>query len=316
MSEAPQQLDALAAALGRRAEQQALDERDPKWEAVAAGELALDDALADGREGDDDMLAAAYFSPFDADESAALVDGLLAQLGGAAGDESEPEPELETATETSTGAEVIPLRSSTTPEPAKPAADKPKHDPSSSGFWWIPGGMLVAAAAAIVVWWVWPPNDAIRGIHDDGPKVAVVEPLPSYVLETEGGLKRVRGGDTGGAEPAESSSHRYQRDTEFEWILRPESDHGGDVAVRGFAFVDLRTPGLPLAGLDELARVADSGAIRIAGRIDQLDLERGRYTIVLAVGRPADLPTQAAEVLEPAADAAWQVRRIEIEIED
>jgi hypothetical protein len=182
---------------------------------------------------------------------------------------------------------------------------KPKHDPGTSGFWWIPGGMLAAAAVAILVWWVWPPNNAVRGL-DRGSEPAVTKPLPDYVLETDGGLAHA---------DADELSHRYLRETKFEWVLRPRVDASGEVAVRGFAFVDGGRAGLPLGSLAELVSIADSGTIRITGSVEQLDLEPGRYTIALAVGRVADLPSQAADVLEPAADAAWQVRRIELEIE-
>lgn len=307
MSEATHELDPVEAALGRRAEQRELDEREPEWEAVARGELEVQEAVERRRAaGDDDETlerAAAYFRPFDDDETAALMDGLLAQV-------STPEPEAE--------AEVVPLRK---PEPAPPQADaqpteppKPKHDPSTSGFWWIPGGMLVAAAAAILMWWMWPPNEEVRSFTEEGgEEIAIADRLPTYVLETDGGLKELRG-DSDGVE--ESGRHRYHRGTEFEWILRPKVDEPGEVAVRGFAFVDGGNAGLPLTALDQLAQIAKSGAVRINGTIEQLDLEPGRYTIALAVGRPADLPTQAAEVHEPPADAAWQVRRIDIEIEE
>jgi hypothetical protein len=307
MSDPSHELDPVEAALGRRAGQRELDEREPEWEAVARGELELDEALAKRRAaGDDEQAierASVYFRPFDGDETAALVDGLLAQVSPPA----------------ATEAEVIPLRK---PEPAPAKAEpveppKPKHDPGSSGFWWIPGGMLLAAAAAIVMWWVWPPNADVRSLTSEGgEQVAIADPLPTYVLETDGGLKQMRG-ETGGSE--EPGRHRYQRETEFEWILRPKVDEPGDVGVRGFAFVDGGTAGLPLPALDELAQVAKSGAVRIKGTIEQLDLEPGRYTIALAVGRPADLPTQATDVHESAADVtglSWQVRRIEIEIEE
>jgi hypothetical protein len=307
MSEASHELDPVESALGHRAEQRELDEREPEWEAVARGELEVEKAVERRRAaGDDDETlerAAAYFRPFDDDETTALMDGLLAQVSA---------PEAEAAPEAEPEAEVVPLRK---PAPAPPAEPpKPKHDPSTSGFWWIPGGMLLAAAAAIVMWWVWPPNEEVRSLTEEGgEQIAIADPLPTYVLETDGGLKELRG-DSDGVE--ESGRHRYHRGTEFEWILRPKVDEPGEVAVRGFAFVDGGSAGLPLLALDQLAQIAKSGAVRIKGTIEQLDLEPGRYTIALAVGRPADLPTQAAEVHEPAADAAWQVRRIDIEIEE
>jgi hypothetical protein len=215
--------------------------------------------------------------------------------------------------------------------PAKP------HDPGTSGFWWIPGGLLASAAAAIVLWWVWPPNDEVREFASEVDRAAVGgtgdehqptqaqrAPLPNYVLETDGGLERARG-DTGetssGVEPDDAAPdrHHYRRDTPFEWVLRPiENTSVEPVGVRGFAFVDGSSAGLPLT-LDPLAQAIESGAIRIKGEISQLGLEPGRYTIALAIGRPAALPAQAADVFAPSGAAtprAWVVRRVDVVIED
>lgn len=312
MSEASHDLDAVEAALGRRAAERELDEREPEWEAVAHGKLEVDEAVERRRgAGDDDAeleRAAAYFRPLDGAETESLVDSLLASMGAV---EAEPAPEVEQP-----AAEVIPLRKSEPAAASELAAAsepaKPKHDPGSSSFWWIPGGMLIAAAAAIVMWWMWPPNQDVRNL-DNGQKLAVAEPLPAYVLETDGGLEQLRSSDTGGEA---IGRHRYRRDTEFEWILRPKIDEPGEVAVLAFAFVDGGKAGLPLLAIAELAELAPSGAVRITGTIGQLDLEPGRYTIALAVGRPAELPSEAADLHEPAADAAWQVRRIDIDIEE
>src|SRR5690606_18141881 len=189
------------------------------------------------------------------------------------------EHKAETEVEPEGQAEVVPLRR---PDPAPAPAPEQKHDPGSSGFWWIPAGLLLAAAAAIVMWWVWPPSAELS--NGNGQQIARAE-LPAYVLETDGGLKQLRSDSESGSQ--EPGRHRYRRDTEFEWILRPKIDEPGEVAVRGFAFVDGSSAGLPLAALTKLAQIAPSGAVRIKGRIEQLDLEPGRYTIALAVGRPA-----------------------------
>jgi hypothetical protein len=214
--------------------------------------------------------------------------------------------------------------------PAKP------HDPGTSGFWWIPGGLLASAAAAIVLWWVWPPNEEVREFANELDRAAVSDtgdereptqaqraPLPNYVLETDGGLERARAdtGETSGAEAddAEPDRHHYRRDTPFEWVLRPISNTGAEpVGVRGFAFVDGGSAGLPLT-LDPLVQASESGAIRLEGEIGQLGLEPGRYTIALAIGRPDALPVQAADVFAPGSDAtpqAWVVRRVDVVIED
>ncbi len=203
-----------------------------------------------------------------------------------------------------------------TGEPSAPvtAPVKPPHDPGSSSFWWIPGGMLATAAAAIVLWWVWPPSEDVLELGDGTAIAERDEALPNYVLETDGGLEQPRG-TPDAHNGSDDARHRYRRDTSFEWVLRPKSDVEAPVSVRGFAFVDGGRVGLPLQ-LDALAEVAPAGVIRVAGKIADLNLEPGRYTIALAVGRLADLPTQATGVASREDGAAWMVRRIDVIIEE
>ena len=309
--------DGLALALGqfvREHEAAAVDARPPEWEAALGGELSFDDALAARREAGDEEVerAAAHFRPFDSSESDSLVDNLLGSLASA-----ESESESESAAPEAPGgaplpadelAEVIPLAK------AKAKAHEPEpHDPRASS-WWVPGGMLAAAAAAILMWWVLPPSDDLRGTGDTGsPKIAQLEPLPAYGIEADPGLAALRGDE--GGEEAGAAPLRYHRDTPFRWLLRPAVNVDEPVDVRGFAFVEGGSAGLPLH-LEALTERADSGVIRIAGKIAALDLEPGRYTIALALGRPDALPTQAAQVAAPSPEGAWQVHRLEINIED
>jgi hypothetical protein len=300
--------DGLARALGqleRERDAEQLKGRAPEWDAVARGELGVDEVAQRRRAaGDADVdRATEYFRPFAANETSALVDGLLGSLGAAEPQEEAAQPD-----------NVVPFPRPTvaaTPTVEATGAAKP-HDPGSSAFWWIPGGMLAAAAAAILMFWVVPPSADVREL--DNPVVAARDPLPGYVLETDGGLKQMRG-DTEGETSPDDARHRYHRDTAFEWILRPKADFEHAVAVRAFAFVGGGSAGLPLQ-LDDLAKVAPTGAIRISGKIAQLNLEPGRYTIALAVGRPEELPTEAGSVLEPDAEAAFVVRRVDIVIEE
>ncbi|MCA9698129.1 MAG: hypothetical protein KC431_11440, partial [Myxococcales bacterium] len=97
---------------------------------------------------------------------------------------------------------VVPLArpSASESKAGESKADGPRHDPGSSPWWWIPGGMLAAAAAAIVAWMVWPPTQELldaAGEDSGGGQVVAQATLPAYVLETDGGLKVVRGDDTG-----------------------------------------------------------------------------------------------------------------------
>jgi hypothetical protein len=295
--------DGLARALGRlerERDAELVEGRAPEWEAVARGELGVDEVAQLRRAaGDADVdRATEYFRPFAANETSALVDGLLGSV-----EEEAAQPD-----------NVVPF-----PRPTVEVAEAPTpakvHDPGSSKFWWIPGGLLATAAAAIVMWWVVPPSDDVREL--DNPVVATRDtdtPLPGYVLETDGGLKQLRGETEGDTSP-DDARHRYHRDTPFEWVLRPKADFEHAVSVRAFAFVDGGSAGLPLQ-LDDLAKVAPTGAIRIAGKIAELDLEPGRYTIALAVGRVEDLPTEAGSVIEAEESAAFLVRRVDIVIED
>jgi hypothetical protein len=306
--------DGLARALGRlerERDAEFVEGRAPEWEAVARGELGVDEVAQLRRAaGDADVeRATEYFRPFAANETSALVDGLLESVGsvGSLGSEAQEEAEPDN---------VVPFPRPTV-EVVEVVGPAKVHDPGSSKFWWIPGGLLATAAAAIVMFWVVPPSADVREL--DNPVVATRDtdtdtPLPGYVLETDGGLKQLRG-ETEGETGPDDARHRYHRDTEFEWVLRPKADFEHVVSVRAFAFVDGGRAGLPLP-LDDLAMVAPTGAIRIAGKIAELDLEPGRYTIALAVGRVEDLPTDAGSVIEAEDGAAFVVRRVDIVIED
>ncbi len=155
-------------------------------------------------------------------------------------------------------------------------------------------GLLAVAAAVLLGWWLWP------------AAVAPGSSLPGYGLETDGGLTELR--IRPAAPPAEL---RYRADSEFAWELRPEHEVAGEVAARGFALADGATKTLPLEGV---TRVSPRGAVRVAGRIDALGLSPGPWTIVLVVGRPAQLPTVAPQQ-PPSGDAGWTMVRLSIVIE-
>ncbi|PRQ05093.1 hypothetical protein [Enhygromyxa salina] len=315
MSEAPPNEldDELPTALGeylREREQARVAARAPEWEAVASGKLSVDAAIARREAAGDDHpgRAAEYFRPFDADETSALVGALMAGLDGHAADPNEDEGEDE-----GEPSNVIPL---VKPAPA-PEPSAPDSDSDSRTSRWLPVALIVAAAAAVLLWWVVPGQGSLDGGGgDDGPKLAQRDALPSYTLETDGGLTQLRG-DTG--DPSPASEHRYRLHTPFDWILRPSVDASGEVAVRGFAFVNGGDVGQPLQ-LDALTQIAESGVVRVSGTIGQLGLAPGRYAIALAVGRPDALPATAAEVTapadQPANEHAWAVRRVEITIEE
>lgn len=315
----PDPEDALAGALGqlvREREAAEIEARAPEWEAVLAGALELDDAVEQRRaagdmDADELERAAAYFRPFDASETEDLVGGLLAGLDpGEAQAEADEEAEAGNVIPFAPRAEAKAEERERKPDAAEAAE---VHDPSKSSFWWIPGGMLAAAAAAIALWWVWPRDGELGGDMGGGEVIAQRDPLPSFALQTDGGLRELRGDEDGAASPA--AVHRYRRDTPFSWVLRPAVSTEASVGVRAFALVEGSDAGLPLA-IEPLVQVSDSGSVRIAGEIGQLGLEPGRYSIVLVVGRTEALPSDASALAEPSEPAPWQVQRVEIELSE
>ena len=313
-------VDALARHARARAQAE-LDARPEGWEAALRGERALEEVAAERRDAGDDPAtvarAQAYFEPFHAEETRSLVDAVLVAQG-AAGDEAPLRADAPTGSST-----VSEVSAPTATSPASlraveaPAADtgerpsSPSEGSNTVARWWIPGGMVLAAAAAILIWWLWPPSQGVRGGDD---VVASVE-LPAYRLETDGGLRSLRG-DTGSETGEVEVLHRYRREDRLEWVLRPQVDVDATVAVRAFVFADADSQGLALA-LDDMIDVADSGSIRIAGPVSELKLEPGRYVVALVVAADGELP-ERADQLDDSADASgpWQVLRLTLSIED
>lgn len=316
----------LLVALAGRARERQTEEARSEWAALVRAEIDLTEAraraAAAGEPADAIDRNAALFDPLDPD---AFLDGLELRLAAEPEDDGRPVGgEL--------GGEVdnvVPLtrpdasadaEAEAEPEPRSETAARSANDtggdPGRTGWWWIPGGMLVAAAAAIVLFVVLPREGSIdspggtRG-GDEGSVAINDTPVPTFALETDGGLKTMRGtGDL----PDESDALRYRRDTPFEWVLRPGKAVEGDVDMRAFAVVD-DSPGLPL-DVTALTTISKSGSVRVTGTIADLGLEPGRYTIVLAVGRPDALPDGAGIGLEPGSEDAWQRRQVAIVIED
>jgi len=320
--ETPIATDELLSVLADHARAQAAEDEASDWAAVARGELDLAAASERaGLEGEALERAQAYFEALDIDT---FADGLEARLADLEG--QSPAEVVDIAPEggpTERAGEAggdpgfgfgfgFGSGSGDGAAAIEPAAN---HDPGRA-WWWVPGGMLAAAAAAIVLFMVWPRNDdLLRPSGGEGSLASLEAPLPSFGLETEGGLKALRG--DGGPAPTEL---RYRRETEFSWLLRPEQAIEGEVGVRAFAVVS-GSSGLPL-DLEDLTKVSRSGSIQVAGSIRDLDLEPGRYTILLAVGRPGALPDVGAALAELPDSAgqgdenSWQLHRLAIVIED
>ncbi|KIG15293.1 hypothetical protein DB30_05720 [Enhygromyxa salina] len=208
VDEADESVDQLLLALADRAR-----ERPSAWDPVTHGERGVDEVAAET--GVNAELARAYFEPFDAGETQAVVDAVLARAAPAA--EASPEQP----------AVVVPLR--------------PRNRTTTAIL-----AVTLAIAAAAALWMIWPQPK----IGGSDPTIATREPIPAYGVEVGGWLKTLRDDAT----PA-PSRYRYRAETPFEWVLRPEAQVGDALAVRAFVIGEAGQPGRPLAldGLTEIA---------------------------------------------------------------
>lgn len=218
--------------------------------------------------------ARAYFTPLEPERVAAIVDAIL------------PPVQAEAVTVPEAG-EVVDLASR-------------RRDRSAT---WIVIGSVLALAAALALWWTWP-----RGEPGDRGGVASHERLPSYGLEVGGWLKELRAPEPDAPAP---TRYRYALDGEFEWVLRPDASVTGELTLRAYVLDEGQARALELGAMVEIAA---SGAVRVEGTIDRLNLGPGSHTIVLVVGRPDKLPEAAQVVAEPSAEQAWRTHRIDLEL--
>jgi hypothetical protein len=155
------------------------------------------------------------------------------------------------------------------------------------------GGLLAAAAALFFL---------LLG------RPGAPDPLPEYRVELLGGAREVRSGD----ESPPRGAPLYLPGNQLEVVLRPQAATQGEVAVRCFLERDgdLRPWDVPV-------EISDRGAVRIAGEIGrELPLEPGRFTLHLAVGRPGDLPDEAAlrEALATPESRSWRLSSAVFEV--
>lgn len=134
----------------------------------------------------------------------------------------------------------------------------------------VVGALAAAAAFALVV-------------STGGP-----EPLPDYELDVLGGESGVRSKPTEGVP-------RLVEGSRLELRLRPATRTTGPLEVRGaLARGDTVHPWSPPVHQDP------DGAARIAGTREELfpDIPDGTWTIVVAIGRPDELPIDPRTLIE------------------
>ncbi|MEM9458128.1 MAG: hypothetical protein AAGF11_28395 [Myxococcota bacterium] len=222
-------------------------------------------------------VAQAMLRPFEAQERALLLDGILDQLdshGGASTrsvPEPEPEPELEG------GAAVVSLASR-----------------RRSRVMWI--GIVTAVAAALLLW---------VGMTPDSISPASGPLLPPYAAtRLGGGTATLRSADAG-----IPGSVVLAPDASIDWIFTPRSPVRTPVGVVLLATsaehdAILRRP--------EALEVSREGVVRISGRLTEvLPLSSGTWSIVVVLGDPAALP----QTVDAVADGGtWSRLEFEVKI--
>jgi hypothetical protein len=151
--------------------------------------------------------------------------------------------------------------------PASPAADPSRRRRL------VPSIMasLAALAAALLLAFV-SFGPALRGSGQPREPIAA---LPSYALEPGDGLATSR--STPHAGPP-----RYASTSAFAWTLRPEFDVEGPLPLVLGRAIDAEGHAHALPLRPETAR---SGVVQLRGRIDELELAPGAWTIELVVVR-------------------------------
>jgi hypothetical protein len=237
---------------------------DPRWEALARGELseAEQDALRSFGEEAGIPEAFEAFRPLDASGDEALVDDLLGQSLAPAAPLPLPLP-LPTP------------RPANDPSPAK-NSDNSGAKPENVVPWprRLAGSWTAALAAAAVLFVVVRLVDPFGGTS-----------VPEYSVTLSGGTATSRSADTSGELP------KLLPSAQVELVLRPKTAAKGEVHAKAFLFVEGHAK--PWSAPIERAL---GGSMRIAGRVDALfgTDTRGRVDVVLAVGAPDALSDDAA----------------------
>ncbi|RMH16798.1 MAG: hypothetical protein D6696_17360 [Acidobacteria bacterium] len=134
---------------------------------------------------------------------------------------------------------------------------------------------------------------------------AHLAPLPAYDLVLHGAVRERRST----APPASGDEGRiFARGNLFDLQLVPAGEVEGPVAVR--VFRDGGSGFEPWTQAAELATI-EGGAIRIRGRLgEDLDLPPGEWRLVVAIGRPGELPAAADLRRDETAGGPWVVSEV------
>ncbi|MEM7356764.1 MAG: hypothetical protein AAF657_38465 [Acidobacteriota bacterium] len=276
--------DELMQSLGDVARRQASTEAeaDPRWAALAAGELSAGEQRALQREASTSeagQRAWEAYRPLDSGVRAQITRQVEAQL-----------------------------------DPGAAAAETPIDEPGRAPWsfaalarWWAEltrsSWPVMASVAAALVGLVlfWPQ--------------AQLEPLPAYELSLTGGFATERSG-TSVSEPGDILTLRSG--SQFNLHLRPQTRIAEVLVSRAY----LREGEVLRRWEEVEPEVVEGGVVRIAGRVgSELPARAGEWTLWVAVGRPGELPSdetilQRVESGEEGAAQHWVLLGTEVRVED
>jgi hypothetical protein len=129
--------------------------------------------------------------------------------------------------------------------------------------------------------------------------------LPTYAMVTEGGQRDIRSGSG-----ASDAVVRLGPDSNLDLAMRPQKSVVGAVEVRAAIVMDGRArPWTPSF------EIASSGAVSLHGAATALvDGSNGVRDLVIAVGRPGEVPLDPEAIAHAESDAHLRVMRARVEI--
>lgn len=149
-------------------------------------------------------------------------------------------------------------------------------------------GLCVASAAvaATLVYTLSPaPADPLVAQAEVPALAAAPASMPDYSLDTDAGRRSARSaGPEHGFEPLHYGTHDA-----FDWRLRPSQARDAPVAVELFAAPSAEAGQRRALPQPSGTQVADSGAVRLRGTIDELGLAAGEWTVTIEL---SDAPGQ------------------------
>ena len=267
--------DELLQRLARIAREEEDDERlDPRWEALAAGTLPVEEAEALRREAEESMQTKTRhdaFSPLGPEFRSRVVAAIREQHGKRAGTvAAAPEPEAPPRVSDIGAA-----------HPRRPHRRWPRRR-------WAAAGL---AAAALLTFALWPHGQP---------------PLPGYAAHLAGGVQTMRApADPRPAAGEAGEAVVFAPGNAFELVLTPAEPVRGRLTVATF----VAPAGAAARPITLPAEVSLQGAVRIAGRVGgEVALPPGESDLLVAVGRAGRLPPPEELVERLAAGARAEGR--------